>query len=61
VAVAACAGDRGAARRSFEDGGAAGRKVVRGKAQGIPPPHRGAMERAADKEEIKIGNEKNRR
>ena len=44
VALAACAADRGAARGAPEGGGAARRKAVRGKAEGVPPPHRGAVD-----------------
>jgi hypothetical protein len=62
VAVAACAGGRGAARGAFEDGGAAGWKAIRGKAEGVPPPHRGAVERAAGEEKLaRISECKSRR
>lgn len=45
--------------RAFEDGGAAGRPAVRGKSQGVPPPHRRLVVGQACEEKIIPDNKKN--
>jgi len=58
MALAAHAGDRGAARGTSEDGGKARRPAIRRKAQGLSPPSHCAVGGPACEEEIVVREEK---